>query len=128
MEDFLGVLKHLFIWLFKYYFDCLSTWLFQSFAWKLFLKKEKCVLVPSITILLSFSKIHSKADNDIVLNKDGELILKKEEFADIFNDFFRSIVGNLNKEQWNRSSTASSISNRLNDIMVLSKVILTSLI
>ena len=128
MEDFLGVLKHLFIWLFKYYFDCLSTWLFQSFVWKLFLKKEKCVLVPSITILLSFSKIHSKADNDIVLNKDGELILKKEEFADIFNDCFGSIVGNLNKEQWKGSSTASSISNRLNDVMALLKIILTALI
>ena len=63
-----------------------------------------------------------------MLNKDGELILKKEEFADILNDCFGFIVGNLNKEQWNRSSTASSISNRLNDVMVLSKVILTALI
>ena len=94
----------------------------------MFLKKEKCVLVPSITILLSFSKIHSKADNDIVLNKDEELILKKEEFADIFNDCFGSIVGNLNKEQWKGSSTASSISNRLNDVMALLKIILTALI
>ena len=56
-----------------------------------------------------------------MLNKDGELILKKEEFASIFNDCFGSIVGNLNKEQWNRSSTASSISNRLNDAMVIIK-------
>ena len=47
-----------------------------------------------------------------MLSKDGELFFKKEDFEDIFNYYFGSIVGNINVEQWNGSSTTSSISNR----------------
>ena len=45
-----------------------------------------------------FSNKHSKADNDTVLNEDGELILKNKEIANTFNDYFGSIVENLNLE------------------------------
>ena len=75
-----------------------------------------------------FSNIHRKVDNGIVLSKDGELFLKKEDFEDIFNYYFGSIVGNINVEQWNGSSTTSSISNRLNDVMILSKIMLTAIV
>ena len=43
-----------------------------------------------------FSNKHSKVDNDIVLNEDGKLILKSKEIANTFNDYFSSIVENLN--------------------------------
>ena len=43
-----------------------------------------------------FSNKYSKTDNDIVLNENGELILKNKEIADTFNDRFGSIVDNLN--------------------------------
>ena len=43
-----------------------------------------------------FSNKHGKADNDIVLNEDGELILKNKEIANTFNDYFGSIVENFN--------------------------------
>ena len=33
-----------------------------------------------------FPKKHSKADNDIALNENGELILKNKEIADTFNN------------------------------------------
>ena len=35
-----------------------------------------------------FSNKHRKADNDIVLNKERELVLKKKEIANVFNDYF----------------------------------------
>ena len=63
-----------------------------------------------------------------MLSKDGELFFKKEDFEDIFNYYFGSIVGNINVEQWNGSSTTSSISNRLNDVMILSKIMLTAVV
>ena len=63
-----------------------------------------------------------------MLSKDGELFLKKEDFEDIFNYYFGSIVGNLNVEQWNGISTTSSISNRLNHVMILSKIMLTAVV
>ena len=37
-----------------------------------------------------FSNKHSKADNDIVLNKNGELFLRNKEFEDTFNNYFGS--------------------------------------
>ena len=63
-----------------------------------------------------------------MLSKDGELFFKKEDFEDIFSYYFGSIVGNINVEQWNGSSTTSSISNRLNDVMILSKIMLTAVV
>ena len=63
-----------------------------------------------------------------MLNKDGELFFKKDNFEDIFDYYFGSIVGNLNVEQWNGNSTTSSISNRLNDVMILSKIMLTAVV
>ena len=42
-----------------------------------------------------FSNKNSKADTDIVLNKYGDLILKNEEIAKTFNDYFDAIIDNL---------------------------------
>ena len=40
-----------------------------------------------------------------------DLILKNEEMADIFNEYFGSVVENLNIEQWKESSIYPSVSN-----------------
>ena len=61
-----------------------------------------------------FSNKHSKADNDIVLNEDGELILKKKEIAN--NDYFGSIVENLNLEHWYEDSNSYSGINHRNNV------------
>ena len=42
-----------------------------------------------------FSNKYSKVDTDIVLNENNDLILKNEEIAKIFNDYFGSIIENL---------------------------------
>ena len=39
-----------------------------------------------------FTNKHSKTDTDIMLSKNGELILKNKEIANTFNDHFGSIV------------------------------------
>ena len=63
-----------------------------------------------------FSNKHSKADNDIVLNEDGELILKNKEIANTFNDYFGSIVENLNLEHWDEDSNSYSGINHRNNV------------
>ena len=63
-----------------------------------------------------FSNKHSKADNDIVLNKDGELTLKNKEIANTFNNYFGSIVENLNLEHWNEDSNSNSVINHRNNV------------
>ena len=51
-----------------------------------------------------------------MLNKDGELILKNKEIAKIFNDYFGSIVGNLNLEHWDEVSNSHSVINHRNNV------------
>ena len=63
-----------------------------------------------------FSNKHSKADNDIVLNENGELMLKSKEIADTFNNHFGSIVDNLNLQHWNESSDMPSLAVRSKDL------------
>ena len=63
-----------------------------------------------------FSNKHSKADNDIVLNEDGELILKNKEIANTFNDYFGSITENLNLEHWDEDSNSYSGINHRNNV------------
>ena len=63
-----------------------------------------------------FSNNHSKVDNDTVLNKDGELILKNKEIANTFKDYFGSIVENLNLEYWDKDSDIHSVINHMNDV------------
>ena len=43
-----------------------------------------------------FSNKHSKADTDIILSENGDLILKNDKIANTFNDYFGSIVENMN--------------------------------
>ena len=55
-----------------------------------------------------------------MLNEDGELILKNKEIATTFNDYFGSIVENLNLESWNEDSNSNSVINHrknVNDII-----------
>ena len=47
-----------------------------------------------------FSNKYNKADTDIVLNENGNLILKNEEIAMTFNVHFSAIVDNLNLHHW----------------------------
>ena len=71
-----------------------------------------------------FSNKHSKADNDIVLNKDGELTLKNKEIANTFNNYFGSIVENPNLEHWDEDSNSySGISHRNNVKDIIKKYI-----
>ena len=63
-----------------------------------------------------FSNKHGKADNDIVLNEDGELILKNKEIANTFNDYFGSSVENLNPEHWDEDSNSYSVINHRNNV------------
>ena len=51
-----------------------------------------------------FTNKHSKADTDIMLSENGELILKNKEIANTFNDHFGSIVDNLGLDHWDDHS------------------------
>ena len=47
-----------------------------------------------------FTNKHSKADTDIMLNENGELILKDKDVVDTFNEYFESIVESLDLYKW----------------------------
>ena len=47
-----------------------------------------------------FTNKHSKAVTDIMLNENGELILKNKEIANTINDNFGSIVDKLSLDHW----------------------------
>ena len=63
-----------------------------------------------------FPNKHSKADNDIVLNENGELTLKNKEIADTFNNHFGYTVDNLNLQHWNQGSDMPSLGVRSKDL------------
>ena len=46
-------------------------------------------------LTVNFTNKHSKADIDIMLSENGDLILKHKEVANTSNDDFRSLVINL---------------------------------
>ena len=65
-----------------------------------------------------FSNKYNKADTDIDLNENGNLILKNKEIAKTFNDYFSAIVDNLNLHHWeDKTSPPSSTSDKINDII-----------
>ena len=65
-----------------------------------------------------FSNKYSKADTDIALNENGDLILKNEEFAKTFNDCFGAIVDNIDLHYWEgKTSSPSNTSDKINDII-----------
>ena len=71
-----------------------------------------------INCKLYFSNKYSKFDTDIVLNENGNLILKNEKIAQIFNDQFSTIVDSLNLRHWeDKTSARSSSSDKVNDII-----------
>ena len=47
-----------------------------------------------------FTNKHSKADTDIMLNENVELLLKNEDVADTFNEYFGPIVESLDLYKW----------------------------
>ena len=47
-----------------------------------------------------FTNKHSKADTDIMLNENRELVLKDKDIADIFNEYLESIVESLDLYKW----------------------------
>ena len=51
-----------------------------------------------------FTNKHSKADIDIMLSENRQLILKNKEIANTFNDHFGSIVDNLGLDHWHDHS------------------------
>ena len=48
-----------------------------------------------------FSNKHSKADTNIMLSENGKLIVKNQDIANTFNDYFGSVGQNLNLFQQN---------------------------
>ena len=48
-----------------------------------------------------FSNKHIKSDANIMLSKNGELIMKYQDIANIFNHYFLLVITNLNLFQWN---------------------------
>ena len=51
------------------------------------------------------------------MNENGNLILKNEEIAKTFDDYFSEIVDNLNLHHWqDKTSPLSSTSDKINDI------------
>ena len=52
-----------------------------------------------------FTNKHSKADTDIMLNENGELLLKDKDIADTFNEYFGSIVESLDLYKWESEIT-----------------------
>ena len=65
-----------------------------------------------------FSNKYNKADTDIDLNENGNLILKNKEIAKTFNDYFSAIVDNLNLHHWeNKTSPPSRTSDKINNII-----------
>ena len=62
-----------------------------------------------------FTNKHSKADTDIMLNENGELVLKNEEIVNTFIDHFVSIVSNLSLDHWDNNSKLPTMgSDRIN--------------
>ena len=51
-----------------------------------------------------------------MLNEDGELILRNKEIAITFNDYFGSIVENLNLEHWDEDCNSYSGINHRNNV------------
>ena len=47
-----------------------------------------------------FTNKHSKADTDIMLDENGEFLLKDKDAADTFNEYFGSIVESLDLCNW----------------------------
>ena len=53
--------------------------------------------------------MHSKADTDIMLGENGELILKNKEITNNFNDHFGSIVDNISLDHWEDHSQSPTM-------------------
>ena len=52
-----------------------------------------------------FINKHSKADTDIMLNENGELLLEDKDIANTFNEYFRAILESLDLYKWESEIT-----------------------
>ena len=65
-----------------------------------------------------FTNKHDKADADIMLSENVELILKSKEIANNFNDHFRSNVDDLSLDHWDgHSLSLTKGSDRIDNII-----------
>ena len=51
-----------------------------------------------------FTNKHSKADTNIILHENGELLLENEKIANTFNSYFGNIVKSLDLHEWSDQS------------------------
>ena len=65
-----------------------------------------------------FTNKHSKADTDIILSENGELILKNKEILNTFNDHFGCIVDNLGLDHWDDHSLSPTEGSDRTDNMI----------
>ena len=66
----------------------------------------------------SFSNKYSEADTDIVLIENDDLILKNEEIAKTFTDYFGAIVDNIDFHHWkDKISSPLNISDKINYVI-----------
>ena len=56
-----------------------------------------------------FSNKQSKADASITLSENDELIIKNQGISNTFNDYFGSVVENLELFQWNEHNGISKM-------------------
>ena len=65
-----------------------------------------------------FTNKHSKADTDIMLSENGELILKNKEIANTFNDHFGSIVDII--KRYKNHPSIKNIKAKFNSVRIFS--------
>ena len=64
-----------------------------------------------------FTNKYSKADTDIILNENGELLLKDEDVADTFNEYFGSIVEPQDSNKWESETSNLGLNDSNQDLL-----------
>ena len=64
-----------------------------------------------------FANKQSKADTDIMLNENGELLVKDKDIADRFNEYFGSIVESLDIYKWESEITGLALNDSNQDYL-----------
>ena len=66
-----------------------------------------------------FANKQSKADTDIMLNENGELLVKDKDIADRFNEYFGSIVESLDIYKWESEITGLALNDSNQDYLYI---------
>ena len=64
-----------------------------------------------------FANKQRKADTDIMLNENGELLVKDKDIADRFNEYFGSIVESLDIYKWESGITGLALNDSNQDYL-----------